>query len=124
MLFLRNISYPKLLILLVLLFWAFLLSGQGAQVRASTIAQGGVYYQSSDERDRQETSSFSIGDQLVVRDATPSPALLMPLKAGLHVPAAAFLAPSDDQIPPYAIRAPGKSFLTRIFPTTIQPNAP
>lgn len=47
---------------------------------------------------------------------------LQPAIAFARVGALRFAA--ADYLPPYAARAPGLNFLTRFFPTSIQPNAP
>ncbi len=48
----------------------------------------------------------------------------LPLGALSNVPKSSFFILQKQLIPSYAARAPGKSFISRIFPITIQPNAP
>ena len=113
----------KQLVLLVSLFWAFMLSGQGVQAHAMDASES----QASTQPTITEGSSFSTlrgGDQQLAQDATPSSSTIKLQQAEVLANLTSFQAPTDEAIPPYAARAPGQSFLNRMFPSTIQPNAP
>lgn len=122
----RNISrcLPKQLIWFVLLLWAFAASGQAAKAYAPTLSAGEARVSATAATFSKQNVILSTGEQQLCQDATPFALVISLQQAGIPVHLATFLAPVDEAIPPYAARAPGRSFLTRIFPTTIQPNAP
>ena len=73
-----------------------------------------------------ETGSIlSQGKQRLSQDATPPTGLYFGLqKAGTPLKSFTFLIPSDEVIPPYAPRAPGRDGFFKYFYRSIQPQAP
>ena len=114
----------KQFVLLFSLFWAFLLCGQGSQAYALGAPESQVSSRGETLSETSDTSELSMGDLQLAEDATTSSGSVKPQQAEVFANFTAFRAPTDEEIPPYAARAPGQSFLNRIFPTTIQPNAP
>lgn len=122
-----NIRSLRGLFLSLSLLWALLLTSQAAL--ASTFISPTPTTHSSSElpaySDQQnEGQAFKQGLLYLSEDATPSVLMINLQQATAIATKASFAFPTDEAIPPYAARAPGVSFLSKFFPTSIQPKAP
>lgn len=123
-----TISYSfRHLILSVSLLWACMLYSQeviaytadnvalspdsGNTISAAVIAES-------------EELTLKQAEQFFSHDATSSVVTISLQQASTTPAKLIFAFPTDEAIPPYAARAPGVSFLSKFFPTSIQPHAP
>ncbi|MFD2246101.1 RNA methyltransferase [Pontibacter ruber] len=118
-----TISYHfRHLLMSVTLLWALMLNGQ--EVVAYT-------YDNAPKQTASKLASApgaerkTVVKQKVSLEATTSFVVLNLEQQALEpAPLPSFAAPADEVVPAYAARAPGKGFVARLFPITIQPNAP
>lgn len=122
-----NICRFRHLLLSVSLLWALLLYGQGAvasQPKSTPSVKAAGTEQVAPNSSEEEALTLRQVVQYLAEDATAS-AISIPMpQAAATAAKLTFAFPADEAIPPYAARAPGVSFLSKFFPTSIQPKAP
>ena len=121
----KKISYHfKHLLMSVTLLWALMLNGQ--EVVAYTSAVNGPAQQSNSRLATVPASENKTEvKQKVSLEATTSFVALNLQQAAVPLPQQpSFAKPTDELLPAYTTIPPGVGFVSRIFPVTIQPNAP
>ncbi|GAB3527788.1 hypothetical protein GCM10027443_04730 [Pontibacter brevis] len=121
----KTISYYfKHLLMSFTLLWALMLNGQ--EVVAYTSAAT-VPAQQADSRlaTAPASENKTVVKQKVSLEATTSFVALNLQQATVPLPQQpSFAKPTDELLPAYTTIPPGIGFVSRIFPITIQPNAP
>ena len=113
----------RYLLMTVTLLWALMLNGQ--EVVAYGFTAKGTPVQNASQLATAPHESKTVVKQKVSLEGTTSFVVLNLHQDALEpAPLPAFAAPSDEALPAYAARAPGAPFVSRLFPITIQPNAP
>lgn len=117
-------DYLKHLLMSFTLLWALMLNGQ--EVVAYTAAANGPTQQSDCQLATVPASeNKTVLKQKVSLEATTSFVALNLQQAAVPLPQQpSFARPTDELLPAYTTIPPGIGFVSRIFPITIQPNAP
>jgi hypothetical protein len=110
------------LLMTATLLWALMLNGQ--EVVAYTYTAQGTPVQSASQLARAPQEKTVIKQKVSLEGTTSFVVLNLHQDALEPAPLPSFAAPSDEALPAYAARAPGAPFVFRLFPITIQPNAP
>ncbi len=121
----KNISNCfKHLLMSFTLLWALVLNGQ--EVVAYTSAVNGPAQQSNSKLATvPDSENKNVVKQKVSLEATTSFVALNLQQAAVPLPQQpSFAKPTDELLPAYTTIPPGIGFVSRIFPITIQPNAP
>lgn len=120
----KTISYYfKHLLMSFTLLWALMLNGQ--EVVAYTSASNGTAQQTDSRLAAPASENKTVVKQKVSLEATTSFVALNLQQATVPLPQQpAFAKPTDELLPAYTTIPPGIGFVSRIFPITIQPNAP
>jgi len=112
--------YLKHLLMSVTLLWALMLNGQ--EVAAYPAAANSTGTQLATVPGAENKTVIK---QKVSLEATTSFIALNLQQAVVPLPQQpAFASPTDDLLPAHTTGPPGMGFVSRIFPVTIQPNAP
>lgn len=115
----------RLLWVPLLVLWAILLqSGEAlADIKPFPGSLLAVENITTEAEDSTKATLSTINEDAANDATVPLFGTSLPLVTLLPT-AQSFLAPVNEAIPPYAARAPGKSFISLISPIIIQPNAP
>ena len=105
----------------VTLLWALMLNGQ----EVVAYSYGNAPKQTASSlATAPPAEGRTVVKQKVSLEATTSFVVLNLDQALEPAPLPSFAAPANEALPAYAARAPGAGFVARLFPVTIQPNAP
>lgn len=106
----------------VTLLWALLLNGQ--EVVAYSCVPQNPQQQTASQVNKASQEEKTVVKQKVSLEATTSFVALNLQPALQPLPQPAFAAPADEQLPAFTAVPPGTSPTARLFPVTIQPQAP